>query len=73
MDTINTRTVVKGGRITVEVPAEDGTGVNVIIIPRRRPEEVDAILKEADRLRAETPAQAPEPETLKRWIEEGRS
>ncbi|WP_228350791.1 hypothetical protein [Rhodocaloribacter litoris] len=73
MNAINMMTVVKDGRVTVNVPAEDGTSVQVIIIPRRRPEEAEALLREADRLRAETPARAPEPGTLKRWIEEGRA
>ena len=72
MNAISTTAVVEDGRIVVEVPVEDGTGVNVIIIPRRGPEEVQAILQEADRLRAESSVQAPEPEALKRWVEEGR-
>jgi len=72
MNTINTTTVVQHGRITVNVAAEDGTGVNVIIIPHRKIKEVEAILQEADRLRAEMPIRAPDPETLKRWVEEGR-
>lgn len=72
MNTVHTMTVVRGGRVTVNVPVEDGTGVHVIIIPRRRPEQVAAMLQEADHLRAAMPAQASDPLTLKQWIEEGR-
>ena len=72
MNTIITMAVVQQGRITINVPVEDGTGVNLIIIPHRKPKEVEAILQEADRLRAEIPVSAPDLDTLKRWIEEGR-
>ena len=72
METINTTAVVKEGHITIAVPAEDGTSVNVIVRPRHTPEEVEASLERARRLREETTARAPDPETLKRWIEEGR-
>ncbi len=72
METIHTTAVVKEGRITIAVPAEDGTSVDVIVRPRRASEEVETMLERARRLRAETPARAPEPEVLKRWIEEGR-
>ncbi len=72
METINTTAVVKQGHITIAVPVEDGTRVNVIVRPRHTPEEVEASLERARRLREETTARAPDPETLKRWIEEGR-
>ena len=72
METINTTAVVKEGHITIAVPAEDGTSVNVTVRPRLTPEEVEASLERARRLRKETTARAPDPETLKKWIEEGR-
>ena len=72
METINTTAVVKEGHITIAVPAEDGTSVNVIVRSRRTPEEVQRTDEIARRLREETTARAPDPETLKRWIEEGR-
>ncbi len=72
METINTTAVVKEGRITIAVPAEDSTSVNVIVRPRHTPEEVEALLERARRLREETTARAPDSETLKKWIEEGR-
>ena len=72
METINTTAVVKEGRITIAVPAEDGTSVNVIVRSRRTLEEVQRTDEIARRLREETTARAPDPETLKRWIEEGR-
>ncbi len=72
METINTTAVVKEGRITLEVPAEDGTHVNVIVQPRRTPEEVRRTDEIARRLREETKARAPDPDTLKKWEEQGR-
>lgn len=72
METINTTAVVKEGRITIAVPVEDGTSVDVIVRPRRTPEEVQHSDEIARRLREETTARAPDPEMLKRWIEEGR-
>ena len=72
METINTTAVVKEGCITVAVPAADGTSVNVIVRPRLTPEEVQRTDEIARRLRDETTARAPDPDTLKKWIEEGR-
>ena len=72
MEAISTIAVVRGGRITFEVPAKDGTGFNVVLVPRRSPEEVQRTDELARRLRAETTAQAPDPDTLKRWEDEGR-
>ena len=72
METIKTTAIVKEGRITVDVSARDGTNYNVVLIPSRTAEEVEAILERARRLRAEIPASAPDPQTLKQWIEEGR-
>ncbi|RMF62904.1 MAG: hypothetical protein D6746_03450 [Bacteroidetes bacterium] len=72
MNAIQINAVVRRGRVTVDVPVEEGRGVHVLVIPHRTPEEAEALLREADRLRTETTARAPGPETLRRWIEEGR-
>ena len=72
METITTTAVFKEGRITVEVPAEDGASVSVTVRPRLTPEEVQRTGEIARRLREETTARAPDPETIKKWIEEGR-
>lgn len=73
METIKTTAVVKDGRITVDVPAQDGTNFDVVLVPRRTPDDVDAILARINHLRQEYPLQYVNPDTLKAWEEEGRS
>ena len=73
METIKTTAVVKDGRITVDVPARDGTNYDIVLVPRRTPDEVEAILERIDRLRQEYPLPYVDPGTLKVWEEEGRS
>jgi len=73
METIKTIAVVKEGHITVEVPALDGTNFDVVLIPRFKPEEVEAILERIDRLKQTHPLPYVDPDTLKVWEEEGRS
>ena len=73
METIKTTAVVRDGRITVDVPAKDGTNFDVVLVPRRTPDEVEAILARIDRLRQEHPLPYVDPDTLKSWEEEGRA
>ena len=72
MEAISTTAVVRGGRITFEVPAEDGTGFNVVLVPRRSLEEVQRTDELARQLREETAARVPDPDALKEWEDEGR-
>jgi hypothetical protein len=72
MDTIRTTSVVKDGRVTVDVPDEDGTRVDVIVRPAASQEDIDDVLEELRDLRASSSARVDSPEDLKRTIEEGR-
>lgn len=72
METIKTTAGVKDGRITVDVPAQDGTNFDVVLVPRHTLDEVEAILAQIGRLRRGHPLPYVAPETLKAWEEEGR-
>ena len=72
MNTIRTTSVVKDGRITVEVPTRDGTSVDVIVQPAKSTENIDDVLEELRRVRAGSPARISSPEEVKRMIEGDR-
>lgn len=72
MNAIHTTSVVRNGRVTVEVPTRDGTRVDVVIRPVEVEENIGTVLEELRQLRAGSPARIGDPEEVKRAIEEGR-
>jgi len=71
MEAIRTTATVRGGKITVDVDAPDGTPVEVVIKSHRHTEE--EILAQTDRFREETRGTAVGHTTIRKWIEEGRA
>ena len=72
MEAIRKTAVVMDGRITVDVPAKDGMSFEIVLVPHRSQEDIERILARINRRIKDTVARAPEPDTLKKWIEEGR-
>lgn len=72
MKAIRTTAVVKNGQITVDVPAREGTNFEVVLVPHRTREDVEKILERINRRFHDIAVTAPDPQTLKEWIQEGR-
>lgn len=73
MEPIRTTAIVRNGRITVEVPAGDGTPFEVLLSPHPRHSAADvaAALVRIHQLNAAQPVVMPDPDTLTAWINEG--